>query len=46
MTPQAIREEMQHIDGLMIEGWTCPWIVLHKLSMNVKHVLQLSKLSG
>ncbi|XP_049649808.1 uncharacterized protein LOC126035336 [Accipiter gentilis] len=22
MTPQAIREEMQHIDGLEIEGWT------------------------
>ena len=22
MTPQAIREEMQHIDGLVIKGWT------------------------
>lgn len=22
MMPQFIREEMQHIDGLVIEGWT------------------------
>ncbi|KAK4811197.1 hypothetical protein QYF61_019828 [Mycteria americana] len=46
VTPQAIKEEMQHIDGLVTEGWTGPWTLLHRLSMNVKHVLQSSKPSG
>jgi len=43
MTPQAIKEDTQHIDVLVTEGWTWPWTLLHRLSVNVKCVLQLCK---
>lgn len=46
MVPQSIKEEMQHVNGLVIEGWTWPWALLHRLSMNVKYALQSSKLSS
>ncbi|KAJ7406053.1 hypothetical protein BTVI_66996 [Pitangus sulphuratus] len=40
MVPQAIKEEMQHIYGLVTGGQTPSWALLHRLSMNVKHGLQ------
>lgn len=39
MTPQDIKEEMQHIGGLMTEEQNLPWI----LFIDVKNALQLSK---
>jgi len=37
MTLWAIKEEMQPIGGLRIEGWACPGMLLCKVSVNVKH---------
>ncbi|KAK4809953.1 hypothetical protein QYF61_002910 [Mycteria americana] len=38
MIPQAIKEEVQHKDGLVVEGWTRSWTLLHRLSMNIDYI--------
>lgn len=43
MTPQIIKEEMQITGAHMIQGWTQPYKQLHRLSVNVKHALQLNR---
>lgn len=40
---QATKEEMQHIDGFMTVGQISPWMLLDRLSTNVKHALHFSK---
>lgn len=43
MTPLFIRKEMQHPDGLVIEGWAYPWTLYPRLSITGKHVLGSSR---
>lgn len=44
MTLQAIKEEMQPLDGLRIKGWTWQWMLLHRLFMNVKRAKHIKPL--
>jgi len=46
MTSQDAKREMQPIDGLLIKRRTLSWMLWHRLSMNVKHALQLNKPSS
>lgn len=46
MTSEAIKEKMQHVDGVMIGGVDLTMDTFVGLSIIVKHTLQLFKLSS